>query len=44
MLSGYPDYNQVNFRVPDGVAPGSAVSVRLNYLNRPSNAVMIALK
>ncbi len=38
---GYPGYYQVNFRMPSGVAPGSAVSVRLSYLGRPSNAVTI---
>ena len=38
---GYPGYFQVNFRVPSGVAPGSAVSVRLIYIGRPSNAVTI---
>jgi hypothetical protein len=42
--SGYPGYNQVNFRVPSGVAPGSAISVRLTYLSRPSNAVTIGVQ
>ena len=32
---GYPGYDQVNFRVPNGVASGSAISVRLTYLGRP---------
>ena len=38
---GYPSYYQVNFRMPSGVAPGSAITVRLTYLDRPSNAVTI---
>lgn len=41
---GYPGYNQVNFRAPNGVAPGSAASVRLFYLDRSSNEVTIAVK
>ena len=41
---GYPGYYQVNFRVPSGVAPGSAVPVRLNYLNRASNGVSISVQ
>jgi len=40
---GYPGYYQVNFRVPAG-AVGPAVSVRLMYLGRPSNAVTIAVE
>ena len=42
--SSYTGYNQVNFRVPDGVTPGSAVSMRLTYLARPSNEVTIAVQ
>jgi hypothetical protein len=41
---GYPGYSQVNFRVPGGVAPGIAVSVRLRYLARHSNQVTIAVQ
>jgi uncharacterized protein (TIGR03437 family) len=41
---GYPGFSQVNFRVPHRVVSGSAVSVRLTYLGRPSNAVSIAVQ
>jgi len=41
---GYPGYFQVNFRVPNGIVPGSAVSVRLTYIGRPSNAVIIGVQ
>jgi uncharacterized protein (TIGR03437 family) len=41
---GYPGFNQVNIRVPDGIAPGSAVSVRLICLDRASNEVTIAVQ
>ncbi len=41
---GYPGYNQVNFRVPGGVTPGSAVPVRLTYISRLSNAVTIGVQ
>lgn len=42
--SGYPGYNQVNFRFPNDVAPEPAVAVRLTYLSRPSNEVTIAVR
>jgi large repetitive protein len=41
---GYPGYFQINFRVPDGISPGAAVSVGLTYLGRPSNGVTIAVQ
>jgi uncharacterized protein (TIGR03437 family) len=41
---GYPGYFQVNFRMPSGVRPGSAVPVRLTCIRRPSNAVTMGVK
>jgi len=41
---GYSGYSQVNFRVPGGVGPGTAVSVRLSYLSRFSNEVTMGVQ
>ena len=41
---GYPNYFQINFRVPAGIQPAPAVPVRVRYLDRFSNEVWMAVQ
>ena len=41
---GVPGVSQVRVRVPAGIEPGPAVTVRLTYVDRPTNEVTIAVR
>jgi hypothetical protein len=41
---GYSSLSQINVRVPSGIASGSTIPVRLDYLSRPSNQVTVAVR
>jgi hypothetical protein len=43
-VPGYPGLNQINVRVPIDIVAGIAIPMRMEYLNRPSNEVTVAIR